>query len=238
MALYSEHAVVLRTWKLGEADRIISMYGAKSGKIRAVAKGIRKTKTKFGGRLEPISYVNVQCWKGRDLDIVTQVESIDLFGSIKNDLERLRKGLGIVEVIEELVGDAGPDMEIFRLLVRVLRRLEEDDSHYLLSGFLWRLLQVEGLSPQMDSCAECGKDAGELSYFSSSGSGLVCRAHEDSTYISREAITVIGWICNGELNRALALGDSQVRQEVESLAVAQIESLLNHKVKALHLGSY
>ena len=74
MTLYSEHAVVLRTWKLGEADRIVSMFGARSGKIRAVAKGVRKTKTKFGARLEPISYVNVQCWKGRELDIVTQVE--------------------------------------------------------------------------------------------------------------------------------------------------------------------
>ncbi len=238
MALYSEHAVVLRTWKLGEADRIVSMYGAQSGKIRAVAKGVRKTRSKFGARLEPISYIDVQCWKGRDLDIVTQVESIELFPAIKSDLERLRKGLGIVEVIEELVGDSSGDFEIFRLLVRVLRRLEQGDSHYLLSGFLWRLLQVEGLAPQLESCVECGEDGEGLTQFSTSGSGLVCRAHGNSVPISRDAVKVIAWMCEGELNRALSLGDSVVRVEVEALAVAQIESQLNHKVKALHLPSY
>ncbi len=238
MTLYSEHAVVLRTWKLGEADRIISMYGAQSGKIRAVAKGVRKTRTKFGARLEPISYVNVQCWKGRELDIVTQVDSVELFPGIKSDLERLRKGLGIVEVIEELVGDSLADFEIFRLLVKVLHRLEQGDSHYLLSGFLWRLLQVQGLAPQLGNCVECGEEGKGLTRFSASGSGLVCASHGDSVAISRDAVSVIAWMCDGELSRALALGDSPVRLEVEALAVSQIEALLNHKVKALHLGGY
>ncbi|EQD34525.1 Recombination protein O, RecO, partial [mine drainage metagenome] len=104
MPLYNDQAVVLRNWKLGEADKIISLYGVEHGKIRAVAKGVRKTKTKFGARLEPISYLKIQCWEGSsELHIVSQVESIELFPRIKSDLELLRKGLAIVEVIEELI---------------------------------------------------------------------------------------------------------------------------------------
>ncbi|MDA8102293.1 MAG: DNA repair protein RecO [Nitrospiraceae bacterium] len=238
MTLYSEHAIVLRTWKLGEADRIISMFGARSGKIRAVAKGVRKTRTKFGARLEPISYVNVQCWKGRELDIVTQVESIELFPAIKGDLDRLRKGLAMVEVIEELVAEGGADFEIFRLLARALKRLEEGDSPYLLAGFLWRLLQVEGMAPQLAECAECGKDGDGLSVFSATAGGLVCAEHGGGVPISDAAISAIGWMCEGELGRVLGFPDSPLRHEVEDLGVAQIEGLLNHKVRALHLGAF
>ncbi|MDA8396641.1 MAG: DNA repair protein RecO [Actinomycetota bacterium] len=238
MTLYSEHVVVLRTWKLGEADRIVSMFGARSGKIRAVAKGVRKTKTKFGARLEPISYVNVQCWKGRELDIVTQAESIELFPGIKRDLERLRKGLAMVEVIEELAAEGGADFEIFRLLVRALKRLEEGDSPYLLSGYLWRLLQVEGMAPQLTECAECGKEGEGLQVFSAAAGGMVCAEHGGGVPISSEAVSVIGWMCEGELGRALSLPDSGLRHEVEGLAVSQIEGLLNRKVRALHLGAF
>lgn len=237
MVLYSDSAVVLRTWKLGEADRIISLYGAQSGKIRAVAKGVRKTHTKFGARLEPISYVNIQCWKGRDLDIITQVDSIELFPKIKGDFERIRKGLAMVEVIEELVGDTDADFEIFRLLVRGLYRLETEDSPFLLSGFLWRLLQVQGLTPELDICIECGASA-EFDSFSRSGGGVVCSGHGNSRSISSDALTVLRWMTSGELSRALGLADSSVRIEVEALVVVLVEAMLDRKVNALHLGSY
>ncbi|CAG4928816.1 MULTISPECIES: DNA repair protein RecO [Acidithrix] len=238
MPLYNDQAVVLRNWKLGEADKIISLYGVEHGKIRAVAKGVRKTKTKFGARLEPISYLKIQCWEGSsELHIVSQVESIELFPRIKSDLELLRKGLAIVEVIEELIGDSTGDIEIFKLLVRALDTLERRDSPYLLSGFLWRLLQVEGVSPELSCCVECGEPEG-LEFFSNSGSGLVCSSHGSAKRISKGAIEVISYISQGEVARALALGDSPVRLEVEELAISQVENLISHKVKALHLGSY
>ena len=86
MALYRDEGVVLRTHKLGEADRIVVLVTRGRGKVRAVAKGVRKTKSRFGGRLEPASHVSLLCYEGRDLDTVTQAETIDLFPAIRDDL--------------------------------------------------------------------------------------------------------------------------------------------------------
>ena len=87
MALYRDHGIVLRTHKLDEADRIITFMTERHGKVRAVAKGVRKTKSKFGARLEPTSHVALQLYEGRELDIVTQAESVDHFKAIREDLD-------------------------------------------------------------------------------------------------------------------------------------------------------
>ena len=89
MALYRDHAVVLRTWKLGEADRIVSLHTHDHGKVRGVAKGVRRTKSKFGARLEPLSHVTIQLYRGKgDLDTITQVETVDRFVSLRSDPDR------------------------------------------------------------------------------------------------------------------------------------------------------
>ena len=89
MSLYRADGIVLRTWRLGEADRIVVLLTPENGKVRAVAKGVRKTRSKFGGRLEPTSHVAVQLYAGRgDLDIVTQAETIDRFESLRLDADR------------------------------------------------------------------------------------------------------------------------------------------------------
>ena len=84
MALYRDQGIGLRTYKLGEADRIVSFMTERHGKVRAVAKGVRKTKSKFGSRLEPPSHVSLQLYEGRELDIVTQAESVDHFRAIRD----------------------------------------------------------------------------------------------------------------------------------------------------------
>ena len=95
--LYRDEGVVLRTYKLGEADRIVVLCTRGHGKVRAVAKGVRKTKSKFGARLEPMSHVAVQFYEGRELDIVTQAESIDHFRAIRDDLDRLARASSMLE---------------------------------------------------------------------------------------------------------------------------------------------
>ncbi|MEC7404839.1 MAG: DNA repair protein RecO, partial [Actinomycetota bacterium] len=92
MALYRDHAVVLRTWKLGEADRIVSLHTHDHGKVRGVAKGVRRTKSKFGARLEPLSHVTIQLYRGKgDLDTITQVETVDRFVSLRSDPDRFAR---------------------------------------------------------------------------------------------------------------------------------------------------
>ncbi len=237
LTLYSDQVVVLRSWKLGESDRIISMYGAENGKIRAVAKGARKTKSKFGGRIEPISYLKVQIWKGNsELHILNQADSIELFPSTKGDFEKLRKGLAIVEVIDELVGDSDGDFDIFRLLVRVLGQLERDDSPYLLGAFLWRLLQIQGVAPDISICTECGGDSG-LNYLAPDGTGLLCETHRGGRYFDDEVRLLIDMAVGGEVAKLLNLEDMVYRIKFEEMAIELVENLISHRVKALHMDA-
>ena len=99
MSLFRDKGVVLRTYRLGEADKIIVFLTERHGKVRAVAKGIRKTTSKFGGRLEPLTQVDLLLWQGRgDLDIVNQVEVVNAFRPIREDLDRMPRGIALLEV--------------------------------------------------------------------------------------------------------------------------------------------
>ena len=102
MALYRDVGVVLRTMRLGEADRIVTIVTPEHGKVRAVAKGVRKTKSRIGARVEPLSHVSLLCWRGRELDVVTQVEVLDSFRAIREDLDRLTPALTMLEIVDQL----------------------------------------------------------------------------------------------------------------------------------------
>jgi len=108
--LYKDEAVVLRTMRLGEADRIVTFVGRGQGKIRAVAKGVRKTTSKFGARLEPTSRIALQCYKGRELDIVTQAEALDHFRVIREDLDRLARATTMLEAVDQVAQDPAPSV--------------------------------------------------------------------------------------------------------------------------------
>ena len=98
VALYRDEAVVIRTQKLGEADRIVTLFSRQRGRIRAVAKGVRRTKSKFGARLEPASYVDIQLYTGKTFDVVTQVEAIENYGdAISGDYQRWTIASAILE---------------------------------------------------------------------------------------------------------------------------------------------
>src|ERR687885_2135929 len=97
MPLYREQGVVLRTMRLGEADRIVPLRTAGRGKVRAVAKGVRKTKSRFGGRLEPMNHLALLLYEGRELDIVTQADTLEQFRAIREDLDRLAKATSLLE---------------------------------------------------------------------------------------------------------------------------------------------
>src|SRR5690554_3248610 len=103
MPLYRDEAVVLRTHKLGEADRLVTMLSKRHGKIRAVAKGVRRTASKFGARLEPFMVADVQLYEGRSLDIITQAESIGSYGAaISADYASYTAAHAMVETIDRL----------------------------------------------------------------------------------------------------------------------------------------
>src|ERR1051326_7826766 len=117
MPLYKEQGIVLRTMKLGEADRIVTVLTQGTGKIRAVAKGIRKTRSKFGARLEPFTHVDLLLYKGRELDIVTQAEIITSFRAIRDDYTRFAAGEMILEGADRATDDRERNTRMFMLLL-------------------------------------------------------------------------------------------------------------------------
>lgn len=177
MSLYKDEAVVLRGMRLGEADRIVSLIGRASGKIRAVAKGVRKTKSRFGGRLEPFTHVSIVMWRGRgDLDTVTQVEVINPFRKIREDLDRFAMGEIMLESMDRVVQERERTPGIFNLLIASLDGLAKTGSPLVLASFLLRLSGIAGFAPVLNGCAECGEPA---AWFSPLQGGAICFRHRD-----------------------------------------------------------
>ena len=135
VSLFRDTGVVLRTYRLGEADRIIVLMTEEHGKVRAVAKGVRRTSSKFGARLEPLTHVDLLLWQGRsDLDIVNQVEVIETFRHVREDLARVAKGLALLEVTDQMAQERHPDRRLFAMLVGALRALSDNDGDPLAAG--------------------------------------------------------------------------------------------------------
>ena len=126
-SLYRDEGVVLRTQKLGEADRIVTVLTRRHGKVRAVAKGVRRTKSKFGARLEPFSHVDLQLYTGRNLDIVTQAESIRSYGNdVVDDYPRYTAGTAVLETADRLTAEEQePSLRLFLLVIGALRSLAD-----------------------------------------------------------------------------------------------------------------
>lgn len=182
MPTYRDEAVVLRTHKLGEADRIVTLLSRQRGKVRAVAKGVRRVSSRFGGRLEPFSHVDLLLAEGRSLDIVTQAQTLHPFGDLLvGDYERFTAGEVILETADRLVAEEGqPAAAQYRLLVGALAALgravpgsDAPGGGLILDSYLLRALAIAGYAPVLDGCARCG-DRAQRMFFSPAAGGVVC----------------------------------------------------------------
>jgi len=176
-SLYRDEGVVLRTQKLGEADRIVTVLTRRHGKVRAVAKGVRRTKSKFGARLEPFSHVDLQLYTGRSLDIVSQAESIRSYGPpIVGDYAAYTAGTAVLETADRLTAEEKePSLRLFLLVIGALRSLAEKThpAPLVLDAYLLRAMSVAGWEPALSECARCGED-GPHRHFSVPAGGTVC----------------------------------------------------------------
>jgi DNA repair protein RecO (recombination protein O) len=177
MPVYRDEGVVLRTHKLGEADRIITLLTRHHGRVRAVAKGVRRTSSRIGGRLEPFMLADVQLYEGRSLDVVTQVETLAPYAAgIVGDYRRYTAGTAMLETAERLTDiEKEPATQQFLLLVGGLRSLSAGthDPGLVLDAFLLRSLSIAGWAPSFHDCAKCGAP-GPHSAFSLPSGGSVC----------------------------------------------------------------
>lgn len=234
MALYRDQGIVLRTYKLGEADRIVSFMTEHHGKVRAVAKGVRKTKSKFGARLEPPTHVALQLYEGRELDIVTQAESIDHFRVIREDLDRLTRAVTMLEAVDQLSLEREPNPELYRMLVGGLRAIADRNSPLLVAGFHWKLLALEGFRPVVEHCATCQREDALVAFDPEVG-GLLCTEHRQGTRISPEAIVMLQDILGGRLAVALEQPASPATHEVDQLATRIMEHHLERRLRSVGL---
>ena len=172
--LYKDEGIVLRTIKLGEADRIVTIFTRHLGKVRAVAKGVRKTKSRFGGRLEPFTRVNLMAYQGRSgLDTITSVDVIEAFSELRKDLDGLTTAAVLSEVVEKITPDREQALPTYQLLVHGMRALDDGRGSTLVPAFLIKLLAESGFNPELERCAGCG-DAAFLGGFSPSFGGAIC----------------------------------------------------------------
>ena len=232
MSLYHDRGVVLRTHKLGEADRIVVMLTRGHGKVRAVAKGVRKTKSRFGGRLEPPCHVELLLYEGRELDIVSQAETIDHFPTVRDDLDRLGRAVSMLEAADQLALERQPNAQLYDMLVGALRALAEQDAPLVLAGFFLKVLALEGFGPQVDACAVCGSPGPLVSWAIEEG-GLRCGAHRQGPAVSPGAVEVLQLVLGGRLGSALNETRAPVVSEVDHLATRALEHQLERRLRSV-----
>ena len=233
-AIYRDTGIVLRTYKLGEADRIIVFVTQGRGKVRAVAKGVRKTRSKFGSRLEPMSHVALQLYEGRELDIVTQAESIDHFRAIRDDLDRLTAAASMLEAVDQIAQEREDNPRLYQMLLGALRTLGAQGSPLVVAAFYWKLLSQEGFRPELDVCVACGEDA-ELVAFDLHEGGTLCRSCRSGGAISADALDLLRRILGGQLAVALGEPRSPATREVEHLATRAMEHHLERRMRSVGL---
>jgi DNA repair protein RecO (recombination protein O) len=177
VSLYRDTCVVLRVQKLGEADRIITLLSQRHGKIRAVAKGVRRTSSRFGARLEPFGHVDVQFYTGRTLDVITQVETVDAFGvGLVDDYARYTAACAVLETADRLTAEEGePVLRLYMLVVGALRALadRQREAGLVLDAFLLRAMGFAGWAPAVTECARCGTPGPHVAFNVAAG-GSVC----------------------------------------------------------------
>jgi DNA repair protein RecO (recombination protein O) len=239
MPLYKEQGIVLRSVKLGEADKIVSILMQGSGKVRAVAKGIRRTNSKFGARLEPMTHVSLLLYQGRNLDTVTQAEIVHPFIAIRSDFDLIAAGETMLEAADKVAEEHERNVRLFLLLLAGLRSLEgrPHDPAAVAESFLLKLLSLSGFHPSLSACAVCG-DPGPHDRFSAGQGGVVCDgcAGSEAGRVSQPAVRWLEGLAKVDLAGA---GDMTpepvVRREARAMLYGFTEYHLDRRMRSFTL---
>jgi DNA repair protein RecO (recombination protein O) len=239
VSLYRDEGVVLRTQKLGEADRIITILTRRTGRVRAVARGVRRTTSRFGARLEPFTHVDLQLHTARTLDVITQAETLRPYGEpLVNDYPRYTAGTAMLETAERLTAvEKEPALRQFLLLVGGLRTLADGghDPRLVLDAFFLRSLAVAGYAPALEECARCGeRRAPALRAFAIHAGGLVCDACRPAgaPTPAPAAIALLIALLRGDWAYADA-SERRHRVECSGLVAAYLQWHLEHGIRSL-----
>jgi DNA repair protein RecO (recombination protein O) len=234
VAITHDQGIVLRSYPFGEADRVVVLLSPNHGKLKAVAKGVRKTKSRFGGRLEPFNHVDLVLYEGRSLDTITQVSMIEAYPHIRSDLDRMLTAQTMVEAADAVAQENEPSVRLFLLIQRGLRALQSGaGGRDLKTAFLLKLADVVGVAPALDSCASCGR-RDHLERFSFAEGGVVCsQCQPDAAVLLRPGVVShLAALAKADLERLPQLEPTMAG---EALGVARrfVEHHLDRRLQSL-----
>lgn len=235
MPLYRDEGVVLRTQKLGEADRIVTLLTLGRGLLRAVAKGVRRTSSKFGARLEPFMVADMQLYEGRSLDTITQASTLGAYGPhISQDYDRYRAANAMGETAERLT-DSGPAPEQYRLLVGALRTLAQGKiaANLVRDGYLLRAMAAAGWAPGFEECVRCGAP-GPHTLVAVQLGGVVCEqcAVPGAPRLDTETIQLLSALLTGGWDRAVIAGERH-QDQASGIVAAHTQWHLERGLRSL-----
>lgn len=239
MKTYRDEGLVLGTVKLGEADRVITLLTRQHGKIRAVAKGVRRTSSKFGARLEPFMYVDLQCFIGKNLDTIVQVETIGAYGQpISQDYDLYLAASAIIETANRLVqSEREPQLQQFLLATGAIRTLATAgyQAQNVLDSYLLRALAIGGWALSLTVCAKCARP-GDYRSFSISQGGAVCSVcvRPGATLLHPETTTHLSALLVGQWEQIETVS-AEVRAESSRLIRAYAQYYLERNLKSLRM---
>ena len=239
---YKTEAVVLKQSPMGEADRILTFYTQDMGKVRAVAKGVRRPKSKLTGHLEPLCHVSISVSHGRNLDLVTEAQVIQPFKGLREDLHRISQGIYLAELVDSFSVEHSSNSSVYRLLLVALGCLETmRERDLLLPHFELHLLEHSGYRPELFRCVECRAtlEPGDHT-FSAARGGIVCpdcrvASGESIVPLSLSAMKVLRFLIRDEeYARVGGLKvNSKTLRDIERLLRTYIRFLVERELKSV-----
>ena len=228
--VYKSPAIVLRQRRLGDADKIITFYTANYGKLDAVAKGVRRVTSRLAGHVEPLNHGWYMLAHGRNLDIVTQAQTIETFQTVRDDLDRLSRALYAVELVDRFTEERSENFAVYRLLLDTLRRLAQlDDLDLVLRYLEMSMLTLLGYRPELRECVTCRSALqAEANVWAPGAGGVVCpRCKPGETAMRPLSVNAL---------EALQLFQNDDFQEVARLGIAPelAMELERHLREAVH----
>ncbi len=240
MKLYRDEAIVLRTHDLGEADRIITFFSRRHGKMRAAAKGVRRTKSRFGARLEPFSMVDLQLYEGRTLDVVTEAATLNPYGrSISRDYDGYTCACVIAEVADKLAAIEGePDQPHYLLLHGAIHALATGAHRpgLVVDSYILRAMALHGWALSLYECAVCAAKENLAAFHLRSG-GVVCSncAPRSATYPDPQTIDLLGSLVSGRWDAADGAAEHE-RRAASGIVAAYLQWHIERKVRSLRIA--
>ncbi|MEI6040335.1 MAG: DNA repair protein RecO [Candidatus Berkelbacteria bacterium] len=226
--IYKTKGIILKRTNLGEADRIVTIFTQKFGKIKVVAKGVRKTLSKMAGHLEPFCLTNFQIVEGRNLDTITGATVEKCFFGLRSDLEKTNACFYMAEIVDKMVEESVVHEEIFELLDLTFSHADELISPLLISYFEINFLAEMGFKPELYECVSCQTkiESGENNFDFNHG-GLVCGSCGTGRSISDKAIKMIRLFLDHDFSKIKKI---QVTPDL----ISEIQIVTSYYLKNIH----